>query len=221
MRDTFQILFMSRREKEIYEMCLEHVKKTFEGAKLLKEAVFDLCQEEYEQKQELVEKVLAIERNCDKKSEEITKQIVETIKYPAYREDLLKFIRELERVTKAVEATAYRIEMCPALEVPDILKKDLPVLVDSVVSTVEALEKTIEYMPFKAKDALEHSDRIHRFEEKADEVRRRLMKDLIKVGNEIPQTVFYLLTEIIERLEDISDRCDDAGVLIELIVASK
>lgn len=221
MRDTFKILFMSRREKEIYEKCLGHVKKTLQGSKLLKEAISDLCQGKYKEKQEFVEKVLAIEKDCDRKAEEITKYIVETIKYPVDREDLLKFIQELERVTKAVEATTYRIEMCPGLGVPEILKKDLEVLVDSVVLTVEALEKTIEHMPFNTKDALEYSGKIHILEEKVDDVRRGLMKDLVKVGNEIPQTVFYLLTEIIERLEDISDRCDDAGELIELIVATK
>lgn len=221
MRDTFKILFMSRREKEIFKHCLEHIKKTLEGVELLKKAIPDLCQEEYKKKEEIVERVLAIEKECDKKAEEITKDIVELIKYPANREDLLKFIRELERVTKAVEATAYRIEMCHKFEVPGVLKKDLERLVGSVVLTVGALEKTIEHMPFNTEDALEHSERIHMLEEKVDDIRRELMKDLLKVGNKIRQTDFYLLIEIIEKLEDISDRCDDAGAMIELIVVSK
>lgn len=221
MSDAFKILFMSRREKEIYEKCLEHTKKTLEGVKLLKEAILDLCQEEYKKKEEIVEKVLAIERECDEKAEEIIKYIVEVIKYPADREDLLKFIQELERVTKAVEATAYRIEMCHKFKVPGVLKKDLGGLVDSVILVIRALERTIEHMPFDAEDAVEHSQKIHSLEEKVDDTRRGLMRDLLKVGNKISQTDFYLLIEIIEKLEDISDSCDDAGELIELIVASK
>jgi uncharacterized protein Yka (UPF0111/DUF47 family) len=47
------------------------------------------------------------------------------------------------------------------------------------------------------------------------------MVDLLQVGNEMRQTDFYLLMEIVERIEDIADNCDYSGVVIEMIISGR
>lgn len=142
------------------------------------------------------------------------------IKHPSSREDMLKLIQSLERVTNAVEATAYRMEMCEQFKIPRILKDDLIKLTDSVILTVQSLGKALHPLPFSTEEVLKCSEEIHKYEEEVDDIRRHLMLDFIRSGTEVNITNFYLLVEIIERLEDIADRCDEAGKLIKLIVAS-
>jgi len=220
MRDSFRILFESKRDWDIYEESLDHVRKTIEGTGLLKEALTDLCTGSYERAKEVVDEIMLLEKKSGKVAMRIRARIIESIRDPYNREDLLNFIQSLEDVMRAVKATAHRLEMCERFEVPEILKDDLCKLVDSVVLTVKSLEKALLGMPYYPEDALKHSKDISEHEDKVDSVRRDLMKDFVCIGDEMKLTQFYLLKEIFDNLEEVADRCEKTGLLIELIVMS-
>jgi len=220
MRDSFRILFESKRDWDIYEESLDHIRKTIEGTELLKEALADLCGGSYEKAKEVVDEIMLLEKRSRKVAMRIRSRIIESIRDPYNREDLLKFIQSLEDIMRAVKATAHRLEMCERFEIPEILKDDLCKLVDSVVLTVKSLEKSLLGMPYYPEDALKRTENISGHEEKVDEVRRGLMRDFVCIGDEMKLTQFYLLREIFDNLEEIADRCEKTGLLVELIVMS-
>lgn len=207
------------REKEIYDSILEHVEMMSEGADLLHEAITLVLKGESISSHRIAERIAEIEKKCDVKSEEIIEKIINSIKQPTLREDLLGLVLSLERVAKAVEAVAYRVEMCSELELPDVLKKDLLKFTDAVLRTVHSL-KAVSHMPFYHEEALEKINEIHVFEEKADEVRRKLMCDFVANADKVSLANFYLLMEIVNNLEEVADRCEEAGSVIKIIIAS-
>jgi predicted phosphate transport protein (TIGR00153 family) len=210
---------MRGREKEVYDECLKHVELMTQGADLLEEAMELLVKGDYDKMKLMVDEIIEIETKCDRKSTEITTQVIKTIQHPSTRSDLLRFIQVLQNVAKMVEGVAYRLDMCCDFRVPDALKQDLLELSDAVVGTVKAL-KAVSYLPFYGEEALEDIQKIHEHEEKADLVRRKLMCDLIKMGGIIDMADFYLFNEIVDRLEDIADTCQEAALEMEIIIAS-
>jgi hypothetical protein len=217
----YGFLFTGIKEEEIYDKTKKHIENTVRGTIFLRDAIDDLCNEKYDKMEEIADEIIKLERESDKIARDITRRIIEVIKDPSDREDLIKFIQSLERVTKAVEASAYRIDMSEGVRIPEILKKDLIGLIDAVIKTTQSCEKTIAQMPFYIEDALKHVEGISNLEEDVDNIRRTLMKDLIKVGGDIHLTDFYLLTEIVEKLEEIADLCEYACTVMEIIIASK
>jgi len=206
-------------EAEIYKKTMEHIELMTEGADLLHEAIRGLCEEKEVRFHEVAEKIVEVEKRCDEKSKEITRLIISRVKQPTMRGHLLQLVMNFQGVAKAVEATGYRIEMCSSFRVPKPVKKDLLKFTDSVIRTVHAL-KTVSHLPFYKKDALKGVQKIHDAEEEADRIRRNLMCDFIGMAEDIPLSDFYLLTEIVGRLEEIADRCENAGNILEVIVAS-
>jgi len=211
--------FMHGREKEIYGKCLEHVKLMSGGANLLGEAVSHLVEGNQPELQHVVSKIIEMETRCDHKSTEITTLIIKTVKHPSTRSDLLRFIQALQNVAKMVESSAYRLEMCREFQVPGLIKKDLMEFTDAVVQTVRAL-KAVSYLPFYSEEALGDIQKVHEYGEKADKMRRKLMCDLVNANSAIDVANFYLVNEITERLEDVADKCEEAALVMEIIIAS-
>ena len=218
MRDSFRILFESKKDWDIYEESLDYVRKIITGAELLKDGLTDLCGGSYDTSKNLLDEILLLDGKAGQIAVNIRTRIVESIRDPYNREDLLKFIQSLEDVMRAVKAVAHRLGMCEKFEIPEILKDDLCEMVDSVISTVKSLEMSLVGMPYNPEDAIKHSRNISEHEEKVDDVRRRLMKDFIHIGDDMKLTQFYIMKEILDNLESIADRCEETGKLIELIV---
>jgi len=108
--------------------------------------------------------------------------------------------------------------MCEKVEIPEVMKEDLLEMVDLIVLTVKSLEMSLVGMPHNPEDAVKHAANISEHEEKVDELRRGLMRDLIRTGDNMGLTQFYIMKEIVDNLERIADGCEETGYLIELIV---
>ena len=218
-------IFFMRKEKDIYDNSLEFVRKVVKGADFVEESIKALADENRNRMQDNINKTLETAHQCEDLYAEIRKKVMDSIGHPSTREDLLRFIDSLFDLSKAVEATAYRIGMCESFTIPEVLQQDLVQLSSSVAKTPKAVEKTVADMPFNTDEALEHSESIHKLEEKVDDIRRDLMRDLIRQSKEENINIglgdFYIITEIIERLEDIADACDQIRHDLGFIVYSK
>ncbi len=218
MRDSFRILFESKKDWEIYEESLDYVRKIVMGAELLRDALTGLCEGRYEKIKNILSEIMLLDENAGQIAMDIRARIVRSIRDPYNREDLLKFTRSIEDVMRAVKAVAHRLDMCEKFEIPELLKDDLHKMVDSVILTIKSLEMSLMGMPYNPEEAVKHSKDISEHEERVDDVRRGLMRDFIRIGDDMKLTQFYVMREILDNLEDIADRCEETGKLIELIV---
>ncbi|GAI73294.1 unnamed protein product, partial [marine sediment metagenome] len=182
MRDSFRILFESKKDWDIYEESLDYVRKIITGAELLKDALTGLCGGSYDTSKDLLSEIMLLDEKAGQVVVNIRARVVESIRDPYNREDLLKFTQSLEDIMRAVKAVAHRLGMCEKFEIPDILKEDLCEMVDSVVSTIKSLEMSLVGMPYNPEEVIKHSANISEHEEKVDDVRRRLMRDFIRIG---------------------------------------
>ena len=218
MRDSFRILFESKKDWDIYEESLDYVRKIIMGTDLVKEGLTSLCEGSCDKAKELLADIMVLDEKATQIAMNIKVNIVESIRDPYNREDLLKLTQSIREIMRAVKAVGHRLAMCEKVEIPEIMKGDLLEMVDLVVLTVKSLEMSLVGMPHNPEDAVKHAANISEHEEKVDNLRRDLMRDLILTGDDMTLTQFYIIRELIDNLERIADGCEETGYLIELIV---
>ncbi len=218
MRDSFRILFESKKDWDIYEESLDYVRKIIMGTDLVKEGLTSLCEGNCDKAKELLVDITAFDEKATQIAMNIKINIVESIRDPYNREDLLKLTQSIREIMRAVKAVGHRLAMCENVEIPEVMKEDLLKMVDLVVLTVKSLEMSLVGMPHNPRDAVKHAANISEHEEKVDDLRRGLMRDLIRTGDDMTLTQFYIMKELLDNLERIADGCEETGYLIELIV---
>jgi len=218
MRDSFRTLFESKKDWDIYEESLNYVRKIIMGTDLVKEGLTSLCGGRDDRAMELLDDIMVLDEKATQIGMNIKVNIVESIRDPYNREDLLKLTQSLREIMRAVKAVGHRLAMCGKVKIPEVMREDLLEMVDLIVLTVKSLEMSLVGMPHNPEDAVKHAANISEHEEKVDESRRGLMKDLIQTGDDMTLTQFYIMKELLDNLERIADGCEETGYLIELIV---
>ena len=152
-----------------------------------------------------------VEHKCDFLTHEIIQRLNKTFVTPIDREDIHSLARTLDDVMDAIDNAAALI---PLYKIDRVrpgareLAKIISTSADAVRRALEALEKR--------SGVLEHAVEINRLENEADRVHMRAVGQLF--DEERDPVVILKWKEILDLLEDATDRCEDVANLLENVV---
>lgn len=210
-----------KRERELFDICLEHSRGSREAARLLGMAISDLVDGKYNELEKISEKIIQMSKNADTIAAGLRDKLGRSNLDPTSRHDILDLIFHLEKVTNGIEASAYRMEMAQGLVVPLQLTNLLKELVEGVIKTSEVLGESLEKVAYDWRSALEKAEKVREWEEKVDHVRRESMRQLVDMSDDLGTSTFWRLSEIIKHLEDTADSAEETANIINLIIASR
>jgi predicted phosphate transport protein (TIGR00153 family) len=152
-----------------------------------------------------------VEHKCDFLTHEIIQRLNKTFVTPIDREDIHSLARSLDDVMDAIDNAAaliplYRIDRVRpgARELTKIISQSA----DEVRGAVEALEKR--------KGVQDRAVEINRLENEADRVHQRAVGQLFDEERDPIEVMKW--KEILDLLEDATDRCEDVANLLENVV---
>ncbi len=209
-----------KKHRKIYEDLFEHVGKTADAVTLLRTGIKDLCDMHYDPMDEMVEKVLILEREADEIARRTMDDLAVSVLTPVDRGDLMNLVFQVEKIAAEAEGLAYRLERAKALQikVPAEIAARLDEVAAAVNKTVEALRSSIRALPSSLEEAVSTGNQVSELEEQVDLDRRKLLEIL---GLEFKETTDFIsygvLAEIIGSLEAIADDCEDAADLIRIL----
>lgn len=210
-----------KKERELFDRCLEHSQKTRESAELLRKAVKDLVQGKYDDLDRIAEEVIAHSKEGDEIAQGMRKTIASSSMESNSRHDLLNLLFQLESYGNGIEASAHRMEMAEGLIVPDDIKELLIRLVDAVIETAEAVDGALEKVTYDWRSALEQTEIVRECETKVDDIRRKTMGSLSSIADDIGVSTFWRLKEVVMNLEDAADAAQETANTLDLIIASR
>jgi predicted phosphate transport protein (TIGR00153 family) len=152
-----------------------------------------------------------VEHKCDFLTHEIIQRLNKTFVSPIDREDIHSLARTLDDVMDAIDNAA---SLIPLYKIDRIrpgareLARIISISADEVRRACEALEKR--------SGVLERAVEINRLENEADRVHQRAVGQLF--DEERDPVVIIKWKEILDLLEDATDRCEDVANLLENVV---
>jgi predicted phosphate transport protein (TIGR00153 family) len=141
---------------------------------------------------------------------------------PSDREDLMRLTREIDHVIDWVNETGRILVEFNIDHAPDELKKMFPGIMKVIKNCVLDLDICIDNLiERKFQDALKAADEVERLEEEMDLLNRQARKEIgnFKTGSvEIGEAI--LLSQLVETLENIADRCEDTVDLVRALAVA-
>jgi predicted phosphate transport protein (TIGR00153 family) len=194
------------KEEKFYEDFLAVADELTKGAKLLEEM---LATEPpaWDKADEIKE----IEHKCDFLSHEVYQRLHRTFVTPLDREDIHALARSLDDIMDTIDATAGYVRLYRVQKIRYGARELARMIVDSTKSVRLAMEG-LETRKAVGDPIVE----INRLENEADRMHLDAVKRLFDEETD-PLTVFKW-KEILDRLEDTTDRCEDVADVIEGVI---
>lgn len=194
----------------------EHVQETCRTVSFLAEAVKAFINNDLSGKTTAIANVKESERNADKIVEKIVEQLSEGLLQPLHREELMRFVRALDKIADSTNRTAGLLGFIEE-RLPDNVLKNIAIGTDLIVASVGTFRNAIQAAGRNdIREALRYCQEIERLEHEADDQKRTLI-DTVLHANMSPACLIVCYN-LAEALEVITDRIEIAADMVKLLV---
>ena len=200
---TFKLLPKEERFYDDFVALAEEIRR---GASILEEM---LAPEQplWDKADEIKE----VEHKCDFLTHEIIQRLHRTFVTPLDREDIHALARSLDDVMDAIDASATIVRLYHIAEV----RADARELARIIMASAEQVVKAIKALE-RRKGVAEPAVEINRLENEADRAHQAALRRLFE--EERDPIIIIKWKEILDFLEDATDRCEDVANVLEGVV---
>ena len=195
------------RQEKFFVSFASQVRLIVEASQLLVEAV----KEGNSHLSRAAARIKQLESEGDEVIHGIFTRLNQTFITPLDPEDIHGISSRLDDVLDGIEDAAYRIAAYRLKPIPSAVVE----LCEVVCDCAKSLEKAIQALD-KDQRLLEHSIEVNRLENLADQLVRKAVTDLFQ--QEKDPILLIKQKEILEFLEDTTDRCEDVADMLQNVV---
>jgi predicted phosphate transport protein (TIGR00153 family) len=194
------------REERFYDDFVALAEEIRHGAAILEEMLAP-DQPLWDKADEIKE----IEHKCDFLTHEIIQRLHRTFVTPLDREDIFALARSLDDVMDAIDATAAIVRLYQI----SVVRQDARDLARIIMASAEQVVKAAKALERK-KGVAEPAVEINRLENEADRAHQNAVRRLFEEEKDPVQIMKW--KEILDFLEDATDRCEDVANVLEGVV---
>jgi predicted phosphate transport protein (TIGR00153 family) len=214
--------WISRRvEREVLKKALEHIEKVSEvaaGSVKVMEALRN------SQPQEVLtdfNNVDRLEGEADEIKRRAIKEMSEGFIHPIDREELMRLILVGDDIAAYLKAASRRATMIDTNKLDPAVKEYALRISEKVAKATSLLKNAIEELVSNPKRSLELADEVERIEEEVDDLRDDALREVMKFCDRSSISACIVSKEIIDSLENSSDRCEDVADVIRSIAVMR
>src|SRR6516225_8879017 len=199
------------RETKFFELFIEIANNVTEGAKVLSDLLHNY---DYATMPDTVAKIAAIEHRGDEMTHRILIKLNQTFITPFDREDIHLLASSLDDVLDFIFAAGDRLQTYKITQP----SPSATTLARIILKQAEELSTAVTLLG-KDSHVLKHCVEVNRLENEADKISREAIGRLFD-GDHDPITLIKL-KELLEALEEASDKAEDVADVLETIVLRK
>ena len=211
-----------RRLKEIVNKSFKHLELVNNVVSLLDEIIDDLIKGNVEEGLKKFDDLNKMEEKADVVKREIFVELRSGYIHPLDREDLLRLILTADDIAAYAKAAARRIVIIHKLgyKMPEELLKIFKQMTDKIVDASRLVIEAVNMIGQDPSKALSITHEIEDIEEAVDDLRMEAYKFLYRMCKDKMGIECILYKEVIDDIENTSDRCEDTADVIRMIAVS-
>jgi predicted phosphate transport protein (TIGR00153 family) len=198
-------------EGQILERILDFMGQVAVMVTKLQDIVERFAADKYEELEESAKELDALESAADDTKEDILDRLYSGGVFPMHRADLARLVSSMDNIANLSAGAADRIGM-RRFSVPSPVDSLLIALVREDVEAVQGLQAAVVALTHDLREAVRLTSVVDKLESKADDVYSELYRAMFEWDTDYK--TFHQLKSIIERLENIADRCSQNAELI-------
>jgi len=221
-----RIPFLSMFITSPFDGLLEHAEKVKECAWAFQQAIECYLSKKCISFEEFRQEVIKLEREADIIKRRIRGHLPKGTLMPVDKFQLFRYLKEQDGVLDTVEDALDWISYRPEPVIPEVLKNDFLLLIDSSIDPIEEMGR----MVLEAKKYFETFNEtqrtlvkkiirnLRRKEHEADRVEHRIKRMVFEIVDLDPVSVFHLI-RLIETIGSIADHAENSGDMMRAMIA--
>ena len=206
--------FGKKREKDVFEHSLVHMKKVVETVRYLHEAIKSL--DDKLRLKELLHMIAKTEHEADQIRKQFALDIVKGEILLVGYTDLLNFIKKVDAIADWAHTTDRYIALWEGTLNNEIKKRLLDLTSLALKATEKLYETTQKVSKSSKEEILTYCAEIENLEEVADDEKRELLRVILK--SDFKAGELLVLREIVESIENICDFCEISADIIRMLI---
>jgi predicted phosphate transport protein (TIGR00153 family) len=212
--------FQKRRESKALELLRRHLAATMSAVEDLEKAVKASVAMNDKEAKAAIGRVTGSEQEADRLRRAVMTELASGELPSSDREDLMSLMKQVDMVADWCREATRILAAIPMNNVPTGLREAAMRMVEGSKECAAALRKTINRMGDKPEEALQAADEVERLEEKVDDLfenSRQLLarEEKLNIGAAI------LMNDLLEAIENVADRCEDACDQVRIITVRR
>lgn len=206
-----------QKEQAVLLIAQQHVAETCNTVACFAAAVNALINGDVQTRTQAIHNVRESEHAADVLKLKMLSSISSELLMPPDREDLIKFVRALDRIADRTNSAAKLVGFIEQ-RLPDNVLRNISIGTDLIVTAIAKLKDAIAAaIRNDVRQAIDLCQEIARIEHDADDQKRVLLEAVLHV--ELTPPSLLLCYHLAEYLEGITDRILEAGLLVRIVAA--
>ncbi|MCP4376306.1 MAG: TIGR00153 family protein [bacterium] len=211
-----------------FEPLIEHAQKVNQCVALVRPVAEAVIARDTDRLEELQHEMSRTEFEADQLKDRIRQTLPKRYFLPVNREDVAKFLSEMDKVADDTEDFAI-IATFRSIVIPDDLKDDFLALVDKVLQVSELLLSVTEELGTLQREAFsgpESNDVLMRIQDvchaewESDKISRRIARHIYSSDNMEPINVI-LVEKLCRALTQVADHAENVGKSMRLMISRR
>jgi predicted phosphate transport protein (TIGR00153 family) len=199
------------REEQVLERLAEFSDQVVVIVEKLQDVVGNFAAERYEEVKKAAKDLGRLESKADDRKEAILDQVSLGGVFPIHRADLARLVGSMDNIANLASGAADRISM-RSFSLPPEMNEQLIAMAKVDLEAVRILRDAIGAMSSDLREAIKLASKVDKIESQADEIFATLYRTMFDM--DIDFKTFHQLKSIIERLENMADRCSQNAELL-------
>jgi len=208
---VFPVETEERVKRRALSICQDHLRKVVEITRKVPQLVDNFVKGNKASVKQLHTEIRKAEEEVDIARRGVAQELAEIGAILISREDFLRFTSLASEIADFCEGIAFRLlEIVErGWKVPSDVKKGLEKLSDAMFETVSKLRETAMTLNYGAEKTSEKAREVEVAERVVDDLYRELEVKILSSPIEIP--VLLLLRDVLQLMEDVADKAEDAS----------
>ena len=199
------------REEQVLERLAEFSDQVVVIVEKLLDVVGSFAAEDYEEVKTAAKDLGHLEAKADDTKEAILDRVSLGGVFPMHRADLARMVGSMDKIANLASGAADRISM-RSFSLPAEMNEQLIEMAKVDLEAVRVLRDAVVAMSTDLREAIKLAGKVDKIESRADDIFARLYRTMFDM--DIDFKTFHQLKSIIERLENMADRCNQNAELL-------
>ncbi|RLG94423.1 hypothetical protein DRO37_05615 [Candidatus Bathyarchaeota archaeon] len=212
--------FEKRRMNKVLDIAYRQMIVALDTINDLEKAIEAVAERKCETAKTIIARLFKTEEEVDDLRRVVFEELTKGRLPPRDREDIMKLVTNLDKVADHVKDSARNILVLVNKDLPKEIWDAYHDMAHGIVSTAAVLRESLKSLGEDNARAREMSERVEDEENRVDKKYLEIKSLLLDYGDKLNPATLILLKDLLDSMEEATDRCADTGDYIRVLTVS-
>ena len=212
--------FEKRRVNKVLMIAYRQMDVALDTINNLEKAVKAVADRNKKSAEMIIGRLFKIEEEVDDLRRMVFEELTKGKLPPRDREDIMNLVKNLDKTADHAKDSARNVLILLDTDIPKEVWEAYHDLASGIVSTAAVLRESLKSLGEDNARARVMSEMVEDEENKVDKMYLKVKSLLLKYGRELNPSALIILKDLLDSMEEATDRCADTGDYIRVLTLS-